>query len=249
VAAGAYWRCPICLRRVPGKVTECYCGRKRQPGDGPDDAGDGRSGAGALWLGLLALLVVGAGAYMAVRPAPLPPSPASSRPPPVDLAPPIERSVPTGLPTPLEAPPELPGPFPQTGEVSADPLSATRPTPRPTPTATPSDSVDARREQGRLAFDVAVQNLRGRLDVLRRRLGQLDTSCPAAARNVVGCDDLRREIASDAQQIQAAVEQAEEQARRSWVDPGVIRDLRERHGLREGDVRGLLARVEEALLR
>ncbi len=38
MAAGAYWRCPICLRRVPDKVGECYCGRIRQPGDGPDEA-------------------------------------------------------------------------------------------------------------------------------------------------------------------------------------------------------------------
>ncbi|HET7294033.1 MAG TPA: hypothetical protein VFM88_16525 [Vicinamibacteria bacterium] len=37
MSAGAYWRCPICLRRVPGKVVECYCGRIRQPGDGPDE--------------------------------------------------------------------------------------------------------------------------------------------------------------------------------------------------------------------
>jgi hypothetical protein len=38
LAAGAYWRCPTCLRRVPDKVRECYCGRVRQAGDGPDEA-------------------------------------------------------------------------------------------------------------------------------------------------------------------------------------------------------------------
>jgi hypothetical protein len=33
------------------------------------------------------------------------------------------------------------------------------------------------------------------------------------------------------------------------VDPGVMRQLRERHGLKESDIRELFARVEEALQR
>jgi hypothetical protein len=229
---------------VPEKVTECYCGRKRQPGDGPDQAADRqRSGAGILWLGLLALLAVAGGTVAVLRAPSSAPRPATSPLPPDPVAAPRERSAPSAFPTPLSAPATLASPVPQ----AAAAMAAPSPEPRPTPT--PSDSVDARREQGRLAFELVVQNLRGRCDVLERRLSQLDASCPDQARNVVGCDGLRRQIASDAQDIQAATDQAEERARRSWVDPGVMRQLRERHGLKESDIRELFARVEEALQR
>jgi hypothetical protein len=229
---------------VPDKVGECHCGRKRQPGDGPDAPSDRqRSGAGVLWLGLLALAALAAGALVVARsPAPTP-APAGSPLPEAPAAAPAERHMPGALPPPASGPTTLSGPLPQPAAPTATPSAEPRPTP------TPSDSVDARREQGRLAFELAVQNLRGRCDVLERRLSQLDASCPAQARNVVGCDGLRQQIASDARDIQAATDQAEERARRSWVDPGVIRELRERHRMKESDVRELLARVDEALRR
>jgi hypothetical protein len=85
--------------------------------------------------------------------------------------------------------------------------------------------------------------------VLARRLDNLARNCPPEATRVMGCDGLREEIVRDAQDIRAAADDAEEAARRGWVEPGAIRDARERHGLREGDLRALLARVDEALRR
>jgi hypothetical protein len=71
VAAGAYWRCPICLRRVPDKIAECYCGRIRQPGDGPDET-DLRTPHSfvPIALGAAALAAVAGFAWWATRSSP-----------------------------------------------------------------------------------------------------------------------------------------------------------------------------------
>jgi hypothetical protein len=252
LASGAYWRCPICLRRVPDKVAECYCGRKRQAGDGPD-AGDATGGPGATRIALAALALVGLAVFFALRRTPTPPTPAprpgasaASAPGPEPAREPASDSS-RGVHTLARDVPAFTSssPTPATGGAQAAPSPAAEP--RPTPT--PEDSVDARREQGRLAFDLAMRNLQGRVEVLRRRLEHLATTCPAEATRVIGCDALRQEIARDAEEIRSAAEQAVEQARLGWVDPGAVRDARERYGMREGDVLELLARANEALRR
>lgn len=104
MAAAAYWRCPICLRRVPDKIAECYCGRTRQPGDGPDEADQPKPfplvplarGAGLLAIAALALW-----ATWPTRP------PATSQGTP---APPGEATAPSGPISTSREPSALPAP-------------------------------------------------------------------------------------------------------------------------------------------
>lgn len=248
MGVGAYWRCPICLRRVPDKVVECYCGRRRQPGDGPDagDAKPERAAAARVAVALLALLALGVVLARGFR---RPAAPAST--PATTVAPEAgDSALATGVPAGGFEPRDAPahgGSAPAPASRAAEPPPSTVSSPGPTPT--PEDSLDARREQGRLAFENAMRNLQGRAEVLQRRLDNLARSCPPEATQVVGCDALREEIARDAREIRAAADEAEEAARRGWVDPGAIRDARERHTLREGDLLALMARVDEALRR
>lgn len=246
MASAAYWRCPICLRRVPDKVAECYCGRKRQAGDGPDE-GDAKGGGAGVWLALGVVAIAGL-AVFALRRPPVPAAPTAS--PGAEVAPEAAAAGPESLPVaPARARnmPAFTGSSPDPGVKGATPAPLAPLEPRPSPT--PEDSVDARREQGRLAFENAMRNLQGRADVLRRRLENLARTCPPEATRVIGCDGLRQEIAEDAEEIRTAAEQAEERARLGWVDPGAVREARERYGMREGDLQQLLARVNEALKR
>jgi len=65
----------------------------------------------------------------------------------------------------------------------------------------------------------------------------------------VGCDSARSELTALTREIAAGVESAEEQARRSWVDPGRQRESRERHALDDNAIRELLKAAEEAVKR
>jgi len=241
VPASAYWRCPICLRRVPDKVAECYCGRTRQASDGPDEDDQPKPAGAAQLLALVALVGAGALAYVTIgreRPVPVASaSPASSQ-----GAQDAGRSfAPVVTPHPESTMPA--------GWTPAPP--STQPaTPRP-PAASESlddDGVDARRESGRLAYEAAAANLQGRMDQLRRRVENLDRSCSGLTQ-IRGCDSLRDDLARAADGLREVAEGAEEAARRSWVDPGFIREVRERYSIRDGDVDALLNEVDAALKR
>ena len=68
MAAPQSWDCPICLRHVPAKVGECYCGYKRS-----DPTPERRAGGGAAGVAVAAVAVfsVGGGAaYWLNLPAP-----------------------------------------------------------------------------------------------------------------------------------------------------------------------------------
>jgi hypothetical protein len=224
MAVAAYWKCPICLRRVPDRVAECYCGRKRQVGDGPEPAeGDGRRRPVLGWL-VAALCAAGIAAW-ALKPPPSPPPVA-----PQSTAPtPEPRGLLSGETIPRATPPPA---WPDATPTPAlPPVTAAVQAPPPKPSATPSDSADAQRERGAAAFEAATKNLAGRLTVLRGELRHYNEVCPREATLIVGCDTARREIQQMAQDIRAALDAAEEDARRSWVDPGVQRSIRERSGM------------------
>jgi hypothetical protein len=95
VAAGAYWRCPVCLRRVPGKVVECYCGRIRRPGDGPDEVDRARPFPLAFALTGVGLVAIAALALWGTRPSAPAARPGTASPPPgaVSNAPPSPPST------------------------------------------------------------------------------------------------------------------------------------------------------------
>src|SRR6185295_13399523 len=63
------WDCPICLRHVPAKVDECYCGYKHS--DTPV-ARPASAGAGPAVIALAALALGGGFAWWMVQPPPVP---------------------------------------------------------------------------------------------------------------------------------------------------------------------------------
>ncbi len=237
------WDCPICLRRVPAKVAECYCGEKRAAGAG-SKAGSGE-GVSALGIGMAVLLLAGgAAAYLRQRASVPPPLPEAAtttpRPAPSggSAAAPSVSTVPAAWKAlAIEATPSPSAPAPVVTQPGAVPGS---------PTPTPSDSIDAQREKGLAAFEATLTSLDARAAEFREKLRRYDDQCASASTHVVGCDSFRSEIASLAREIASGVENAEEQARRSWVDPGRQRESRERHGLDDDAIRDLLKSASEA---
>ena len=247
MAVLAPWDCPICLRRVPAKVAECYCGGRRADLVG-SHAGLGER-AKTLGVGLVVLLLaVGAAAYLLRTPAP----PASAA------------SVATGTPRPA-ASAGTSAPLPSVSTLPAAwkalaielaprpsepaPVATQRAAVAPSPTPTPADSIDAQREKGLSAFEATLTSLAARASDFREKLRRYDEQCASANTHIVGCDSARSEIASLAREIASGVEVAEEQARRSWVDPGQKRDSCERYGLDDNAIRDLLKSAADAAKR
>jgi hypothetical protein len=245
VASGAYWRCPICLRRVPDKVAECYCGRQRQASDGPDE-GDAPQGSGGAAV-LLAVIVIAAGglAYWSfARPKPAPavsptPAPVENQPDAGASGPARPQMGPVGTPVPAS------NAFRSAPATTAPPAAPAAPAAKE---ESSTDSVDARRTAGRAAFEAAAANLQGRLDVLRRRVENFMHQC-AGSTQVRGCDTAREELERDAADVRAIADKVQEDARKSWVEPGAVREIQERFQIRDGDVAEVAARVQEALKR
>ena len=179
--------------------------------------GRGRLAAG------IAFVVFAAAAYALLRPGQAPsvsqpavavPAAAARAPRPQSPGESVERPTPAPVFAETDSSP-TPAP-----DVSAPPSAAPRPPPPP------SDSVDAQRERGAAAYQAAMKNVSGRLSALRAHLKSYNEQCsggllmgPSGAMRVQGCDQPRDEIGEALREIQAALEEAEEAARRSWVDP------------------------------
>ena len=247
MAVLAPWDCPICLRRVPAKVAECYCGGRRADPVG-SDAGSGER-AKMLGVGLAVLLLaVGAAAYLLRTPAP----PASAA------------SVATATPRPAasagaSAPLPSVSTLPAAWKALAIELAPLRPNqllsrrsgqpwrPHPHRRRRIRSTRSARRALS--AFEATLTSLAARASDFREKLRRYDEQCASANTHIVGCDSARSEIASLAREIASGVEAAEEQARRSWVDPGQKRESRERHDLDDNAIRDLLKSAAEAAKR
>jgi hypothetical protein len=252
MAGASSWNCPICLRRVPERVSECYCGRKRQPEDGLE-APEQKGGRGALPLAAV-LAACAAAAYLTLR---RPPAPA---PTPLTTAAESPASGPrAGFPG--ERPPR-PAPTPalaESGTAASAPPATSEPAPFATkPMPTPADSVDAQRERGAAAYEAAMKNLAGRLVALRGQVQRYDEQCPSGgglqmgpsgATQVRGCDAPREQIGRALGELRAALDEAEEAARRAWLDPGVQRAIRERSGLDDVSLGETLAAATAATRR
>jgi hypothetical protein len=221
---------------------ECYCGHKRvDPVSGP-----GPGGAGA-WRVVAAGLVLGLGtaAALLLRSA----SPAA--PVPVVTTTPAAGSVPPRRPVEPAPTTTLPAAWKALAiEAPSTPPPASVPDASPTATPSPSpavdDSIDAQRARGLADFETALAGLSARLGDFREKLRRYRAQCTGGTTQVAGCDAALQEVQEVARQIVSDIAAADEQARRSWVDPGQRRESRERIGLDEKGVAELAKAAAEA---
>jgi hypothetical protein len=243
MASPQSWDCPICLRHVPAKVAECYCGYHRSEPVVAAAPTPARTVVAAV--GAVVFLIGGAAAWVLQAP---PPPPAPS---------PLAQARTATTPPPTRPPVQRPSAMPdawkalaiETTPSPAGAASSAAPTPSPSPTATPDESVDAQRAQGLAAFEAAIAGLTARVADFREKLRRYDAQCEASNTAITGCDTARAELRSVAQAIASDVEAADEQARRSWVDPGQRRSLRERGGVDENAIREVLKAASDAARR
>jgi hypothetical protein len=217
------WTCPVCERKVPARVAECYCGVRREqvpsvrPGQVPTPAEGSRG-----WVLLavaLALLLVAVPAARRPWSEDLPPAAAS--PPASPATPPNTRPrvAETAAPAPpvtvwVPAPVTVPAPSPET--------------PSPSPSATPT-MVDDLREKGGEAYRAATTAAIRSAQALRDRIHDYRSHCGGDQPRVdlvIGCDDVRRALERDFAQIRHSLDEADEVARRAWVEPGTQRQIR-----------------------
>jgi hypothetical protein len=238
-SSSSSWTCPVCERRVPSRVDECYCGvlRSQVP---KTDRSPKRSG---LWLPLGALVA----AVMIVivfpketpkPPTPLPPPTPSIQPyvPPAPMVletPPSEWRVARTDPTPLPAPLQ--------GGSPAEPQRLSSPSPD-------VHSTDSRRARGRVVLSAALEETARKVATLRSAL-EVHKACRWVRSNgqpYPQCPVAEQQLRSLPREIEESLEAADDAARGSWLEPGERRDAIRRHGLDASDLEGLFAEAAAA---
>lgn len=245
--AWSVWICASCRRRVPEQFVECRCGALRAQALGvitpQDEAGGGASLVPKL---LMALLFGGAvaGSWLWYQRAPALVIPraeqaAGSQVPPEHMQAPTERAqaVPMAAPPPLAD--NYPAPPPrqaETGGVSEGLLWPSPPPPvrvgenaSPPPTTYMSEP-DRARQAGMDRLRAEFAALRGNAISLVAMAKRYEAG-RCTNRLDEGCEQLLVQIGNAALNVGAAIERTEEIARTSWLDPGVVRDMREQYGL------------------
>lgn len=244
-AAPATWVCPVCGRRVPRREAECFCGAKQQAAEQhhrkEEQKKSTRIPPDVAFLVLLVVLIgvyalhrvtrqvsddSSAGARNILGPAlatPEPPPPLSipvlpSRAPQQAAAeqPAFQRAPPPPVPPPAAAP-------------SVEAPRAATPTPAPTPT--PFDERAQVRTAGLAAYEAALQRLAAAAARLDQHVRAYKTECGDTqkfAYAVSNCAEIESTVQREASQIQQALDAAEDQARRAWLELGQVRDARGR---------------------
>ncbi len=250
----ASWQCPNCLRTVPGRVTTCYCGVERgQIDDQARPQADGARGNGWLVSTLAAALGGGLLVTSLERPEPSPAAPVSTPSAASASTQPPQRPIPVTFPSFVAAATPEPAP------VSRAPRApAPRIEPRPDPVllnaeaeqaAKEVDSVSAMREEGVRRLDSALAALGPKVQGLESKIRTYGEGCTttrsALARG--GCPTLKGDILRLLAEIQQTVSEIEQEARRSWVAPGTLRDLLRKHGLDAGSRARIVAASDRAL--
>ena len=251
----AAWTCPSCQRTVPARVDTCYCGTDRETADRfrARELGARRGGPSwsAIGLALAAAVVVALG--FLGSDAPLEPEPT-----PTVVAPPKpsalvqERTPPTTRPRGRRwRDPEPPVPTPVLTSIpTGAPEPIEEPSPEPTPEPTPDEhSMDVRRVEGRGDFEAALSALEPEVLIVNRKLRIYRDGCRTSTDLVQpgGCGVLEVEIRQLLDDIDRSVAAAEEEARRSWVQPGTQRDILRKHELDPAHRGRMRSEIESAL--
>ena len=129
--------------------------------------------------------------------------------------------------------PLLPGPWeatPSRAPAEQAPAAPASPSPSPAKTAT-----EALEEDGAKALDTALARAAHKAGDLGRRFREYDEACQGRRTGFVAgnCEQVEQEIRREATQIASEIEAAEDQARRSWVKPGAVREIRAKHRMDE----------------
>jgi hypothetical protein len=222
------WRvCPDCRRHVPPGVEQCRCGlllESAVPSRRPR------------WL-VTSLVVVGAlGLALVIDQLSSPKAPEPS--PVLSRAPAPLPAAPATLPS---APPPTPPPAPVAPRADPGWAAATMPSPLPIPVPqappTPQDDMDRLKEQGRQTLATRMSTLSGQAAQLAAYLQAYETRCRGDSfvhGSAQACLGLRGDMQRMKAGITQGLESAEEDARRSWVEPGLVRRMRESYGMDSG---------------
>ncbi len=124
------------------------------------------------------------------------------------------------------------------------PVLAPPRTPSPTPSAQPERSeVDIERDAGERRLERTLATLEVEKISLSANTREFESVCLSTRGEPSSCERLFNDISSGGEALGRRLEGAEEDARRSWVSPGFVRDLRGRHGLDESTWTDLANRV------
>jgi hypothetical protein len=237
------WICSNCRRRVPGQFQECRCGALRAHALGviaPEEESAGPSIWPKIAMGLgFGAALAGAWLWFVRSPEVIPKveQAAVAQPPatmsfPVENAnPPVQPQIdPQAPPTPLpQARVEMGGQAPG-AEFRFDPG---RPAPAEPPSTVPPTTlseIERAKQAGRQQLAQEFSALAGNARRLIRLVGIYE-GARCHGRPDDDCAAVLAEINRVAVQVGAGMDRTEEIARKSWLDPGVVREMRAQYGL------------------
>jgi len=250
------WICPLCERSVPADVDTCYCGTSRAAVLAHAQRERRLRARPFPWVVFLGeLAVVAFGVYWVLAPNDMPEAPR----PTAALATPagIERETPTlappspsSLATPTTPPSQVP--VPRADE--REPLPRGEPTmassPKSKPPAKPERTeMDLEREAGEKHLEESLARLAATMTALSENAKQFEVICLGQRGDPRSCARLHADMASADDSLARGLESAEDEARHAWVSPGLVRDLRQKHGLEEESWMDLQARVRRLTAR
>ena len=241
-APAGTWLCSVCGRRVPRREAECFCGAKQtQVEQHVQREAQRTSKRIPLDVAFFVVLLVLVGVYglhritqdesdvSAAAGSPLAAIVAMPEPPP----PPSVPSLPPRAPQPSEqaapAPASLPPLSPPVASAEAVEARAAPPAPPPSPTPTPFDEQAEVRRAGLAAYEAALQRLAAAAGRLQEHMGAYRRECSDSQKvgtAISNCSEIEATIKREVSQIQQALDAAEDQARRAWLEPGKVRTAR-----------------------
>ena len=107
--------------------------------------------------------------------------------------------------------------------------------------------MDAEREEGERRLEETLARLEPEAARLSANAREFESICLGTRGEHHSCERLFTEVSTSADTLGRGLQEAEEDARRSWVVPGIVRDLRRRHGLDEAtwsDLAAMVRRLE-----
>jgi hypothetical protein len=111
--------------------------------------------------------------------------------------------------------------------------------------------IESQREAGKQVLAQRLSQISDQASQLLVSIGEWQASCqsggtPLYDQPAVDCDGMIREIGRLGIAVGKGLEQAEDEARRSWVEPGTVRELRAEYGLESSKWDELSSRIRQA---